>query len=226
MAGDLPLALLDTKPGERLYLQMSGGLDSSYLAWRLLGLGYRLLVWHCSFRTAQGRWPHEDAAYTNVIAWLRQQPGFAERLDELPQGLYSAGGAIDGWRLDYTFLWPEAGWHLRAIDHMGKHLPVRQDIRYIVVSDHQESRNIDDEPHTLAYETLNRNAGWPRFRERIGRLRPMSQYNRVQIIGDMPEELIRLCWWCRTPRDGQPCHRCATCRVVDPALDANGIVLN
>ena len=155
-----------------------------------------------------------------VLATVGVSPALGQSGEAFYQGrqitIYVAAGAGGPFGLRANLL----------VNLLGKHLPGRQDIRYIVVSDHQESRNIDDEPHTLAYETLNRNAGWPRFRERIGRLRPMSQYNRVQIIGDMPEELIRLCWWCRTPRDGQPCHRCATCRVVDPALDANGIVLN
>jgi len=225
MTGRLRLHLGDTRPGERLYLQMSGGLDSTYLAWRLLGLGYRLLVWHCSFRTRQQRWPQEDRAYEQVMAWLRAQPGFAECLEELSPGIYAAGGAIDGWRLDYTFLWPEAGWHLRLRDHRGRELRERADIRYIVVPNHAESLSVETPALRLAYETMNRNAGRPRYGPRIGRLHPMASYTRVQLLGDMPVELIRLCWWCRTPRDGQPCHQCSTCRVVDPALAANGIVL-
>lgn len=226
MIGTLPLALpADCRPPERLYLQMSGGLDSSYLAWRLLGLGYRLLVWHCSFRTQQMRWPHEDTAYANVIAWLRAQPGFSERLEELPQGLYSAGGAIPGWRLDYGFLWPEAGFHLRTHDCHGRPIRnARSDIRYIVIPDHAESLSVETPSLRRAFETLQRNANRVDG-NRIGRLHPISRYNRVQLLGDMPVELIRLCWWCRTPRDGQPCHQCSTCRVVDPALAANGIVL-
>jgi hypothetical protein len=211
--GKLKLNMQDVKPGERLYLQMSGGLDSTYLAWRLLRDGYRLLVWHCSFMTHQNRWPYEDAAYSNVTTWLRHN-GLTE-FDELPQGIYSAGGAIKGWRLDYTFLWPEAGFHLRNQDHRRRAIKERQDIRYIVIPDHAESLSVETPPLRLAYETMCKNAG-----RRVNRLHPMSQYNRTQILGDMPTELIEMSWWCRKPKDGEPCHRCNTCKVVDPALNA------
>ena len=209
--GQLKLNMQDVKPGERLYLQMSGGLDSAYLAWRLLKDGYRLLVWHCSFQTEQHRWVYEDAAYANILQWLDEK--YYDGIEELPQGLYSAGGAIKGWRLDYTFLWPEAGWHLRNQDHKRKKITERQDIRYIVIPDHAESMSVETPALRLAYETMNKNAG-----RRIGRLHPMSKYDRTAILGDMPPELIEMSWWCRKPDNGKPCHTCNTCRVVDPAL--------
>ena len=218
--GNLNLNMGDAPPGARLYLQMSGGLDSSYLAWRLLRDGYKLLVWHCSFRTHQQRWPHEDAAYNSIIDWLRSQ-GLTD-FEELPQGVYSAGGAIDGWRLDYTFLWPEAGHHLRLYDHRRPQRKLtngREHIRHIVIPDHAESISVDRPPLRNAYEIMCKWAD-----RRIARLHPMSKYDRFQILADMPPELIEMCWWCRKPKDGQPCHACSTCKVVDPALEHIGYV--
>jgi hypothetical protein len=215
MDGKLKLDMQDVKPGARLYLQMSGGLDSSYLAWRLLRDGYKLLIWHCSFRTHQERWPHEDAAYANVVAWLRRQR--LTQFEELPSGLYSPGGAIIGWRLDYTFLWPEAGFHLRNKDHMGRRITKRQDVRHIVIPNHAESRSVDGAPLKTATRQMCHNAG-----RTITPLYPMARYSRPEYMADMPTDLIDLSWWCRKPNNGRPCRRCSTCQVVDPALRSIG----
>jgi 7-cyano-7-deazaguanine synthase in queuosine biosynthesis len=49
-------------------------------------------------------------------------------------------------------------------------------------------------------------------------LYPLIDMTKRDIIKEIPIELLRLCWWCRRPRDGAECHRCHTCRQVDPVL--------
>src|SRR5690606_15683085 len=47
---------------------------------------------------------------------------------------------------------------------------------------------------------------------------PIQDMTKAQIIHAMPRDLLDLCWWCRRPRDGKPCHKCYTCKQVDQAL--------
>lgn len=51
---------------------------------------------------------------------------------------------------------------------------------------------------------------------------PMLHMDKGQVIRALPADLRKLCWWCRRPRrrNGQwrVCHRCHTCKAVDPVL--------
>lgn len=206
MTGTLDLDLTGVPSGARLYLGISGGLDSAYLAWRLLSLGHPLLLHHCTYKTHQHRWPHEETAYRAVLDWLIDH-GLTDW--ELITTEFSPGGSIPYWFLDYEYLWWIAGCQLR--NHPKNQ--ARQDIRHIVIGSHQESANLGSRVLNDAHRVLEIAA-----KRRITQLHPMRRYNRTQILGDMPRDLLALCWWCRTPHDGRPCHRCNTCQAVDPAL--------
>lgn len=214
--GRLPLDMQDAKPGQKIYLGLSGGLDSAYLAYRLLSMGHPLLIHHCTYRTSQNRWPYEEVAYRAILDWLTDH-GLTDWT--LIRTEFDQCGSVPYWFLDYEYLFWIAGVHLRT--HRGKRREDRSDIRHVIVGSHQESRRtFGDRTFDRIWQTLERTAG----RKIVG-LEPMKRYNRTQILADMPPDLIRLCWWCRTPKDGQPCHACSTCRAVDPALEANGLVV-
>lgn len=212
MYGELKLDMRDARPGQRLYLGISGGLDSAYLAWRLLAMGYPLLLHHCTYRTGQNRWPHEERAYQAILKWLTAHGLTSWQLITTEFGRQRS---IPYWFLDYEYLFWVAGAHLRNHPRNKR----RQDIKHVIVGSHRESRRtVGDPTFDRMWETMERTAERP-----ITILEPMKRYNRTEILADMPGDLIRLCWWCRTPTDdGTPCHRCNTCRAVDPALVANG----
>lgn len=213
--GKLPLDMQDAKPGQRLYMGISGGLDSAYLAYRLLSLGYPLLLHHCTYKTGQNRWPHEETAYRAVLDWLTTH-GLTDW--ELITTGFSRAGSIPYWFLDYEYLFWIAGAHLR--NHKGYR--GRSDIRHVVIPSHAESRRtFGNKTFNRIWETLERTA-----ERKITGLEPMKRYDRPTILGDMPPDLVALCWWCRTPKDGQPCHECSTCKVVDPALAINGLEIS
>ena len=231
--GSLPLAMGDAAPGDRCYLGISGGLDSAYLAYRLLSDGYRLLLHHTTYRTRQMRYPHEERAYLNVLGWLLDHglDGFTVTKSEYevnagftPEEMEIIGAQVEshtiyGWNLDYRYLIPEAGKHLQTWRR--KNREKRGDIRHVIVASHEESRVTFGDPEFDSF--------WQAAEALAGRelvpLEPMKAYNRTQILADMPPDLIRLCWWCRTPKNGQPCRACGTCRAVDPALKANGLTV-
>lgn len=199
----LALDLRGVPKGARLYLGISGGLDSAYLAWRLLSLGHPLLLHHCTYRTHQDRWPHEEQAYRAVLDWLTAQ-GLTDWT--LLTTEFAPNGTPGYWLLDYEYLFWVAGIHLRN--------RTRRDIRHVVVPSHQESRRtFGDRTFDRIWQTLERTAERP-----IKGIEPMKRYDRPAIIGDMPPGLVELCWWCRTPKNGEPCHECSTCEVVDAAF--------
>lgn len=223
----LRLNLRGVKPGERLYLGISGGLDSAYLAWRLLKRGHPLLLHHTTYRTKQNRWQHEERAYLAVLEWLIGQglTDFTVTKSEYTGnaqftpaevaviGRQRTADTILGWNLDYRYLLPEAGKQLHRWRRRNRE--ARADIRHVVIPSHQESRRTLGDPE---FNSFWRAACTLAGRELVA-LEPMKQYSRPQIIGDMPRELVELCWWCRQPHDGQPCHECSTCRVVDAAFE-------
>ncbi len=213
--GKLPLAMQDAIPDQRLYLGISGGLDSAYLAYRLLSMDHPLLLHHCTYKTGQNRWPHEEMAYRAVLDWLTAH-GLTNW--QLITTEFARTGSIPYWFLDYEYLFWVAGAQLR---NHGKQRS-RADIRHVVIPSHAESRRtFGNKTFDRIWETLERTAE----RSIIG-LEPMKRYSRPEILGDMPPDLMALCWWCRTPKDGRPCHECSTCKVVDPALEANGLTLS
>jgi len=199
----LPLDMQGVPRKARLYLGISGGLDSAYLAWRLLSMGHPLLLHHCTYRTTQQRWPHEETAYRAILDWLTAQ-GLTDWT--LLTTEVDLNGTAGYWLLDYEYLWWVAGIHLRNRN--------RRDVKHLVVPSHAESRSVRDRTFRRMYETLSRTA-----ERSITPIYPMARYDRPQIIGDMPSELVEMCWWCRSPRDGEPCHECATCKVVDGAFE-------
>lgn len=213
--GQLPLDMQDAKPGQKIYLGLSGGLDSAYLAYRLLSMGHPLLIHHCTYRTSQNRWPYEEVAYRAILDWLTNH-GLTDW--QLITTEFAKDSSVPYWFLDYEYLFWIAGVHLR---NHPRRREDRSDIRHVIVASHQESRRtFGDRTFNRIWQTLERTA-----ERKIVGLEPMKRYNRTQILADMPPDLIRLCWWCRTPKDGQPCHACSTCRAVDPALEANGLVV-
>lgn len=212
--GRLKLDMKDAKPPQRIYLGVSGGLDSAYLAYRLLSMGHPLLLHHCTYRTGQMRYPHEERAYKAILGWLTDH-GLTDWT--LITTEFARQNSIPYWFLDYEYLFWVAGAQLR--NHPKN--KARQDIRHVVVPSHAESRRtFGDRTFDRIWQTLERTA-----ERKIAGIEPMKRYNRTQILADMPPDLIALCWWCRTPKDGQPCHKCSTCKAVDPALEANGLVL-
>lgn len=232
--GRLPLSMQGAKPGTRLYMGLSGGLDSAYMAYRLLSMGNSLLLHHCTYKTSQTRYPHEERAYLAVLAWLVERgltsftvikseyAGNAGlTADEVAViGQDRTADSVEGWNLDYRYLIPEAGKHLHTWRRRNRQS--RQDIRHIVIPSHAESRRTLGDPE---FNSFWRAACSLAGRELIA-LEPMKRYTRPEIIGDMPPDLVALCWWCRTPKDGQPCHECSTCKVVDPALAINGLEIS
>ena len=186
----------------RVLLNLSGGIDSSYAAWRwLVDNPYRpLLIHHCRLLNFEGRTQAEDQAVDGVVAWLREQ-------------------GLDRFQLvktefNYGTL-PHIVWDIEVIGFItgvilrGKRYP---DIRQVIMT-----TTADD----MKLKNIHRRH---RRREELTRLmvpRKEVQYlwvNRhlpkAEMVRRMPKELLRATWSCRRPKDDRPCGECYTCKAL------------
>ena len=208
--GRLKLDMRGVNRGARLYMGISGGLDSSYMAWRLLKRGHPILFHHCRYRTSQQRFPHEAEAHKNVLEWLTDQGLTDWKLIETE---FSASGSMTYPLLDDQYLLWMAGLHLRIHKRRGN--TSRADISHVVINSRQESLD----RHGAIYQRMYRIMSLAAERE-IVPIFPMERYTKEQMMADMPRELIELSWWCRAPVDGQPCNDCHSCRSAARGLAA------
>jgi hypothetical protein len=54
---------------------------------------------------------------------------------------------------------------------------------------------------------------------------PMVHLTKAEVVQQLPADLLAACWWCRRPNGRHACHKCATCRLVDPALAARRLAV-
>jgi hypothetical protein len=186
--------------GVRLYMGISGGIDSAYLGWRLLQAGYPLLLNYTQYRTKQNRWPHEDIAYRAVLDWFTDQGLTNWTL--LPVNNVEFRQAIGYWFLDHEYLYGFlAGAQLRNKS--------RRDIKFLADSGHKNSRNRQDATYQRIWRQLNTVA-----ERKVKPVFPLRNLTKAQIIQDMPPDLLALTWSCRAPRSRKPCGSCSTCRDI------------
>lgn len=200
--GRLPLDLGGYPPGSRFLLGFSGGLDSVYLAWRLLEAGYRLHMFFVEYRTRQMRYLKEIEAHQKVLEWFKAR-GLT---DWTIQRMTVEPGRLGYGHLDWDFFAWACGMILRA--------PHLQDIDTIAAASCAEDPSRADTwaKHQQIIEIL--------ARRKIKLIRPKKRYTKAEFLSDMPPELFQLCWYCRNPgKRGEPCHQCHTCKHVDEALE-------
>jgi 7-cyano-7-deazaguanine synthase in queuosine biosynthesis len=200
-AGRLRLDLSGVRRGERLLMGLSGGLDSAYLAWRLLRRGHPLLLLHCRYVTRQQRYPEEERAHRQVLDWLTGQGLTSWELVSSEVSIQGITGYVHS---DNDALYWQYGMMLRN--------PDRSDISTIA----RTSTADDPSPRRPAAQRRERMLRAAADRD-VRLAYALRAHPKAALIGDMPRELYALTWSCRRPRDGAPCHACHTCRLIDAA---------
>lgn len=191
-------------PSGRALLNLSGGVDSAYAAWRWLSERRgRLLIHHCHLRNREGRLDVEAAAYRATLAWLREN-GFDD-FEVVETGF------------DYGTV-PHIVWDIEIIGFLTG-LVLRgngyKDITKVIMTataDDLRIRNIQrrqrrrDQLAQLMLPTKKIEPVW------ISR-----HLTKKQMMQAMPAELLALTWSCRRPREGRPCGECYTCKLTTRA---------
>src|SRR5690606_12267323 len=167
--------------------------------------GQRLLVHHVHLKNHEGRLQYEAQAVERILDWMRGRGLTAFRYTE---------SAFDYGTLPFIV----KDVHLWAF-HIGIIMadPRNRGITKTIVPRHWDAFPTGpDGPGPARTNRVYREIP----RQICGRepelLFPIVHMKKADVIRDMPRGLLELCWWCRRPKNGRPCHECYTCHLVDP----------
>lgn len=193
----------DRKPDHQrkpLLVNLSGGVDSVYAAWRLLERGHRLLLHHCVMRNEEGRAEVEKAAVDQVLVWLRSNRKY--RFDYIESGYDH--GSLGRVMFDVEVIGFLTGVILRD--------PARHRINTVVVSSNAGDVSVT-KPQTSRVVRRQEIAEMVAARK----LRwwvPFAEVTKQQMVAALPDELRGMVWSCRKPREGGTCKVCRPCREI------------
>lgn len=190
-------------PACTILANLSGGIDSVYGVYTLLRQGEHVLIHHCQLSEYR-RATFECAANAEVLEWYTSQGldnfEYVESTVTMPPARH-ASRVRDGEILMFL-----AGGLLRSHKHIK---------RMAYFNNAEDSSSRYPRYARRLVSIMRRTAR----RQNIRVIRPIANMTKAEVVAAIPPELLALCHWCRFPRvDGSPCHRCHTCKSVDPAL--------
>lgn len=189
-------------------LMLSGGIDSAYCLWQRVQQGLPTRTHHVVLRDHEGRQMVESRATAQVLAWMKDNGGAGL--------IHHTESHVDFGTLKWLprnfFLWSYWAGAIMAA-------PSGQNLTNIILPRHSDAFTGGPEsPGALKSDEAYRTTITLMTGREPTLVFPMVHMTKAEVIASMPEDLLRKCWWCRRPKWGQPCHQCATCKLVDPAL--------
>lgn len=195
--------------GPDTLLLLSGGVDSVWALWKhLTTTSEPIRTHHVHLINWEGRTRFEAHAVKKVLAWARKN-GFGNRIIH-SESTTDVGNLKWIPRDHHTWgFW--AGFILADPSNAG--------ITKVIRTFHIDSveGGVDSPTRHRADEAWRRPIEFM-ARRPVELVWPMIGLTKADVVRDLPAELLELCWWCRRPRAGRPCHACHTCRQVDAAL--------
>lgn len=189
-------------------LNFSGGLDSTYCFYKYLkeNPNKKLLSHFIHLINWEGREPYESKAVNNVTQWFKSHN---MNNFELLETTVDYGNIR--WIVPDSSL---VAWWTGAILRN----PNRNNIRNIIIPTpkdemvRMEAEVIRrQECNEAIREAMLKNSKRLRPRD-INILYPIINMWKSEIVADMPKDLAKLTWSCRTPTtSGNPCKKCHTC---------------
>ncbi len=188
-------------------LSFSGGVDSAGALHRWLISSSRdelILLHHLRREQAEGRGPLEIRAVRRILDWFTKAG--------LTRWRYLESGI--------ELLWPGySNQEVRDPPIIGFFEGVILAHRKYAKINQVLSTGCDDSPGLLDWPEITRIAGEKRRKIcsiMAGRKIEYTAYNqgmsKGQLMAGMPEDLLSLCWSCRTPaKGGIPCGKCHAC---------------
>lgn len=180
-------------------IQLSGGIDSTYVLWKWLqeNPDKLAIVHHIELKSYEERWNMELIAIDRILKWLDNQ-GLKNYM--YLQNTFDYGN-IPGSMYDVEICGFIAGFILRSVRFnktTKTHLPI-----YGVYTEREERRR----------QILNFTA-----KREIECVYPLYDKKKWEVIEELPEELFNLTWYCRTPIGDKKCGECHACKQVSKSF--------
>lgn len=186
----------------RALLALSGGLDSTYVAWKFLkeNPNSTLIVFHVNLRhDKEDRLTKEKQAVMNILNYFRCKG--------LKNYKY-----LGNTTFDYGSL-PRIMIKDIQIVAMFKAIilktPQFADVETVLLSWHKGEVNRED--INRGYRVKNMFQALEVNRE-ITLEFPIEHKTRAEMVAELPKELLSYIWSCRKPLNGKPCNKCKTCK--------------
>lgn len=212
---------LASKKNVTAFINLSGGVDSTYYLWRWLnenrGNGNKILVHHCLF--LKKRVKEEKQACDKILNFLNSK----NLINFIPIETEMKKGTLRGRTLDIEMLCGMASIVVKLYPNI-------KDV--LLPYSQEETSSLHG--HLKSGGTINTYDPNHRyyFVNKVMELITGRQFNYIfypdgeeggliskrEMIQEMPQELFEMTWYCRRPVNGEVCGKCHTCRKVQRAL--------
>lgn len=193
------------------FINLSGGIDSTYYLWRWLreNPNESIRVHHCYFN--ESRKDTEQQATDSILQWLRDNGlGNFEYVKTI-----MSKGSIKEKTHDVEMIGAIAGFACR-----------KKSIKNVLLSYCFEEtpvirRHLEKGQRLRELNPIHRTKVFMQFME-YGAKRPLEflipymDKTKRQMIMELPRELLEMTWFCRNPQEGKPCGICFNCKRVLP----------
>ncbi len=202
-------------------VNLSGGIDSTYAAWKCLQEAKKtkknILIHHVHLCSKEKRHEKEWEAVKSILRWFRTQGLKYYQLIEHSFGYGTIDAKLPGFACprvrDLYIVAFCTGIALRRFTQ------VDTVVRSITSDEISTVREMHDgtfeERQERFNEILTRLGTYPGQPDRkIKRLDVIGDKNKIDIIREMPKDLLNKTWSCRRPKMGKPCGKCDTCNLI------------
>lgn len=182
-------------------INISGGVDSVYDAWKSLESGGHVLLHHCVLKSRTNRWSYEKKAVNHSLSFFRNN-GMKNFVYVETEFDY---GTVNHLIYDVELIGFLTGLVLRN--------PRYSSIKKVVVSvnkDDPSGRDLSSPRRVVANSLATTVIG-----REIDFVYPHINMTKKQIIDDMPQDLLSGLWWCRVPKNGNKCGSCKPCKEIN-----------
>jgi 7-cyano-7-deazaguanine synthase in queuosine biosynthesis len=176
---------------------LSGGIDSTYVTWDYLrnNLDKTLYIHHCNLKSKGNRWEYEKKAVDGILRWFKSK------------------GYTNYQYTESTFDYGSIGFIAYDIEVLGIFIGVI--LRKLKLKNVLICASKDDYGQaTYAKRAASRCSIVNSMLETPPNyMYPIKEKTREEMIMELPKDLLKLCWYCRTPtKSGKACGKCSTCK--------------
>lgn len=184
-------------------LLLSGGIDSAFCLWQRVQAGLPTRTHHVDLDDSEGRCEVERGAVTRVLHWMENHGS----------GLIEHSSSA----MSFRKMWVPYNFHAWAYwAGVVMAAPSGQAIDTVILPRHSDAFDNPEDAQESDRVYLGHVELIAKRKPRLAF--PIAHMTKADVVKAMPKDLLALCWWCRRPNGKQPCHKCRTCKQVDPAL--------